>query len=62
MDGGKQPGYECEAGIEQLTAWVFGYKEAEESFRFYDKEDREATVCKLRGIRRLCRVFINEIV
>lgn len=62
LDGGKQPGYECEAGIEQLTAWVFGYKEAEESFRFSDKEDREATICKLRGIRRLCRVFINEIV
>lgn len=59
---GVSSGYECQAGIDQLTAWAFGYKEAEECFLFPDDADRKAIVCKLQGIRRLCRVFINEIV
>lgn len=54
--------YECQAEIDQLAAWAFGYREAEECFLFPDDADREAVLCKLQGIRRLCRVFINEIV
>ncbi len=54
--------YECQADIGQLAAWVFGYKKEEECFRFPDGADREEVLRKLRGIRRLSRVFINEIV
>lgn len=58
----EKSGYECQAGMEQLTAWAFGYREAEECFLFPGDVDKEAVMCKLRGIRRLCHVFINEIV
>lgn len=56
------PEYECRADIGQLTAWVFGYRKEEECFQFSDTADRDEVLCKLRRIRRLRRVFINEIV
>ena len=40
---------------------VYTNKE-EECFLFPDAADKEAVLRKLRGIRRPCRVFINEIV
>lgn len=59
---GAWPEYECQADIGQLAAWIFGYQKEEECFLFPDAADKEAVLRKLRGIRRPCRVFINEIV
>ena len=54
--------FECTAGVEGLAAWVFGYQEAEECFAFFDGEDEQEVLGKLKEIKQLSHVFINEIV
>lgn len=54
--------FECSVDIGALTAWVFGYKKGKECFAFPENADKGAALDKLEEIRRLTRVFINEIV
>lgn len=58
----KGGGVECTAEIGRLTAWLFGYRKAEECFTFLGERDKEGILEKLNEIRKLGRVFINEIV
>lgn len=53
---------ECAASVEGLAAWIFGYRKTEECFVFSDSADREAVLKKLKEIKKLAKVFINEIV
>lgn len=62
---------ECFVTVDQLTAWLFGYRRTEECFSpcpdeakgsGTDGTDWQETLCKLNRIRTLRRVFINEIV
>lgn len=52
----------CEITIDDLTAFCFGYKSAEECFIFEKEAKKEEILKELEGIERLKRVFINEIV
>lgn len=53
---------ECGITVEHLTAWMFGYKSAEECFYISNKKNKEAILCKLNNIGKFSNVFINEIV
>ncbi|NBI91734.1 GNAT family N-acetyltransferase [Lachnospiraceae bacterium] len=55
-------GAECRAEVGQLTAWIFGYRKAEECFSFFREREKEGVLEKLNEIKKLGRVFINEIV
>lgn len=55
-------GIDCLAEIGRLTAWIFGYRKAEECFTFLGEREKEDVLEKLNEIRKLGRVFINEIV
>lgn len=55
-------GAECRTEIGCLTAWVFGYRKGEECFSFSGGREKEGVLEKLEEIRKLGRVFINEIV
>lgn len=55
-------GIDCLAEIGRLTAWIFGYWKAEECFTFLGEREKEDVLEKLNEIRKLGRVFINEIV
>ena len=54
--------FECTADVEGLAAWVFGYQKAEECFAFLDGADEQEVLGKLKEIKQLSHVFINEIV
>lgn len=60
-DRAAQAGAECAAAIENLTSWIFGYKEPEECFTFPEGMGKEELLCRIRRIGTLSHVFINEI-
>lgn len=53
---------ECEVTIENLTAFFFGYKKAEECFKVYAKSKAEELHTRLNALKKYDRVCINEIV
>lgn len=70
QEGPEKPA-ECFVTVDQLTAWLFGYRKTEECFSPCSDEAKESgtdgtdwkkTLCKLNRIRTLRQVFINEIV
>lgn len=52
---------DCAITIECLASWVFGYKEAEECFTFPEGICKEDLVCRIKRIKTLPKVLINEI-
>lgn len=53
---------DCVTDIDNLTAFVFGYKSAEEAFEISNQSAKEEIVASLEQIKVHKRVFINEIV
>lgn len=53
---------ECEVTIENLTAFFFGYKKAEDCFNVYAKSKTEELFGRLNALKKYDRVCINEIV
>lgn len=53
---------ECVTTIEDLTAFCFGYKNAEECFQVLYEEAKDEVIHSLEQIKVRKRVFINEIV
>ncbi len=53
---------DCQVMMDDLTAFVFGYKSAEECFRIYNEDVRDEILDCLEQIRVWKRTFINEIV
>lgn len=53
---------DCQVMMDDLTAFVFGYKSAEECFYIKNEEIREEILDCLEQIQVWKRVFINEIV
>lgn len=53
---------DCKIEMDALTAFVFGYKSAEECFEISDGRDKEEILESLERVNVLKRVFINEIV
>lgn len=53
---------DCRVDADKLTAFVFGYKSAEECFEISDGRDKEEILESLEHINVLKKVFINEIV
>lgn len=53
---------ECVITIEDLTAFCFGYKRAEECFRVLHEDAKEEVLRSLEQINVRKRVFINEII
>lgn len=53
---------DCQVMIDDLTAFVFGYKNAEDCFRVFNEEVREEVLYCLEQIRVWQHTFINEIV
>ncbi|MBE5879842.1 MAG: GNAT family N-acetyltransferase [Lachnospiraceae bacterium] len=53
---------ECEVTIENLTAFFFGYKKAEDCFKVYAKSKAEELYARLNALIKYDRVCINEIV
>ena len=53
---------ECEVTIENLTAFFFGYKNAEDCFKVYAKSKAEELYERLNALKKYERVCINEIV
>lgn len=54
--------FECGTDIARLAGWVFGYRKAEECFDFSECADSGRVLDKIKKIKQLSRVFINEIV
>ena len=55
----------ADISMEALASWVFGYREAEECFCFEEcigDTEREKILCRLHNVKRLKKVFLNEIV
>ena len=51
--------------MEALISWIFGCQEAEEGFWFesyVNMAEREEILCQLHNVKRLEKVFLNEIV
>ena len=53
---------DCQVMVDDLTAFVFGYQSAEESFRIENDDVRDEILDCLEQIRIWKRAFINEIV
>lgn len=53
---------ECVITMEDLTAFCFGYKSAEECFRVLHEDTKDEVIKSLEQIKVRKRVFINEIV
>ena len=53
---------DCQVMVDDLTAFVFGYQSAEESFRIENDDVRDEILDCLEQIRVWKRPFINEIV
>ncbi len=54
--------YDCQVMLDDLTAFAFGYKSAEECFRIENEAVRDEILDCLEQIRVWRRPFINEIV
>lgn len=54
--------YDCQVMVDDLTAFVFGYKSAEECFRIENEDIRDEILDCLEQIRVWRHTFINEIV
>ena len=52
----------CIVGIDALTSWVFGYREAEGCFSFSEEKEKEKVLTEIERIRVFSHIFINEIV
>ena len=53
---------DCKVSIDDLTAFIFGYKSAEECFEISNETARSEIIKSLEQIMVLKRVFITEIV
>lgn len=60
------PAYsDCEASIDRLASWIFGYKKTEDCFRLAktcSAENRRDVMERLHLIKTFKEIFINEIV